>query len=85
MSQIRLKASCAAFVTPIPASSAPTSPIASASPLPVSDPSFNCSLITGNCLRVPSRIRSLAWGSPSRTNPSTVTNTSRSGKSETKA
>ena len=84
-SQMRLNAFCVAPVMPMPASSEPTMPIASATPLPFSACSLSESERIGNCPSVPCTIFSWSLGCPCRTKPRIVTNTSSSGKSETNA
>ena len=66
-SQMWLNAFCAALITPRPASSEMTMPIASATPLPVSGCTFSWSEMIGNWPSVPSRMRFCSSGSPCST------------------
>ena len=76
-----------ASVTPRPAQSAPASPTASATVLPVSGSmsSLSCAPMTGIRASAESTMSSWSDGSSSRTNPRTDTKTSRSGNNEKKA
>ena len=82
--QTLLNAFWLALVTARPPQSDPASPITSELALPCSACTlFLMSLpMIGNCPSTPFLTESCALGSPWRTNPSTVTNTSSSGNSE---
>ena len=76
-----------ASVTPNPAHTAPTIPIARATPLPFKDVTsrLSCSPITGICATVESSTSFWKSGLPSSRNPRIDANASSSGKIEKKA